>query len=499
MDRVRKAFASQTVDLGPRQIRVICSTGEVDRTGEQVVQSGIDLSGFKANPIILWQHDPEHPIGRASNFVQLPDALQMDIEFAPEGVSKKADEICGLVKAGVLNTVSIGFDPIETEAMNPAQAGKRNAPQRYLKIDLMETSIVSIPANKDTVITQRRLRAANSEDWRCAPAKDLDIDTESDWDGRDAADRILDDAGFNGDNPDPDKAKLGFLAYDEANATLKGSYKLPFADIKNGKLVAVASGIRAAASRVSQTDIPDAVKKSAQSVIDAYEEKMAEADEKAAQQTVVKGVLRRGGAPVVKDLYDIGQLAWLLASLGYAQTSARIETALEGDNSKLPEILAGVMQDLGAALIAMTEEEVAEAIAEAQGTLGQEEQMDGLAVDDAVLVTAGSNPMVRKFRAGFYRTKASATRVKDGKKISAATADALKDALAHHDKAMEAHRETGKSLVKAAKCINDLMPPDTDATDVQTSDGDGDSGGSANGKSAEARRKEVHELRAKAA
>ena len=113
--------------------------------------------------------------------------------------------------------------------------------------------------------------AATTPEWVCGASRTLPIDTASKWDGPAAAERILDDAGFNGESPDPAKAKLGFLAWDHHNPKLKGSYKLPFADIVSGKLTALKSGIDAAASRLPDTDIPDAVKTEARAVLDAYE------------------------------------------------------------------------------------------------------------------------------------------------------------------------------------------------------------------------------------
>jgi HK97 family phage prohead protease len=149
--------------LGDREVRVVASTGDVDRTGEMVEPAGIDLSGFLANPIILWQHDPEHPIGNATRAVVQGGKLICDIEFAPAGTSKKADEICGLVKAGILKGVSIGFDPIETE---PMTAGNSRGPQKYVAIDLMEVSIVSIPANVGAAVVQRSHRPGAKREGR---------------------------------------------------------------------------------------------------------------------------------------------------------------------------------------------------------------------------------------------------------------------------------------------------------------------------------------------
>lgn len=116
--------------------------------------------------------------------------------------------------------------------------------------------------------------AATEAEWVVGAAEDLPIDDKTSWDGPAAAERMLDAAGFNGASPDPAKAKRGFLTWDHHNPKLKGSYKLPFADLLGGELKALKSGIDAAASRLPQTDIPDNVKTRARAVIDAYEKRM---------------------------------------------------------------------------------------------------------------------------------------------------------------------------------------------------------------------------------
>ena len=117
-------------------------------------------------------------------------------------------------------------------------------------------------------------------DWRCGAARDLPIARDGAWDGPAAAKRMLDAAGIGGAHPKPDIAKRGFLLYDAANANLRGSYKLPFADKIGGKLTAHASGIRAAASRLPQTDAPEREKQRARQIIDHYEARMAEEEKK---------------------------------------------------------------------------------------------------------------------------------------------------------------------------------------------------------------------------
>lgn len=122
---------------------------------------------------------------------------------------------------------------------------------------------------------RRRQRAAATEaEWVCDADENLPVDTSATWDGPAAQERILDDAGFNGNSPDPAKAKRGFLTWDHHNPNLKGSYKLPFADVIGGELKAVKGGIDAAASRLPDTDIPADVKTKVRDVLDGYESRM---------------------------------------------------------------------------------------------------------------------------------------------------------------------------------------------------------------------------------
>jgi hypothetical protein len=110
--------------------------------------------------------------------------------------------------------------------------------------------------------------------WKCGASRDFAIVTRDSWDGSAAKAQIFEWAGFNGDSPDPSKAKKCFLAYDSDAPNLKGSYKLPFCNIVAGTPKAISAGITACAQRLPGTDIPADVKASAQSVIDAYKKKM---------------------------------------------------------------------------------------------------------------------------------------------------------------------------------------------------------------------------------
>jgi HK97 family phage prohead protease len=140
-------ISAKSIGLGPRQIRVIASTETVDRVGDIVVMGGADLTAFRKNPIVLASHDYHQPIGTAKVEVK-GGVLEAVITFAPSGVSKAADEWCGLAKNGVVNAVSIGFNPRKAEPI-------RGGGTKFTEWELLEISLVGIPANSSALVVER--------------------------------------------------------------------------------------------------------------------------------------------------------------------------------------------------------------------------------------------------------------------------------------------------------------------------------------------------------
>lgn len=278
---IRKAYTARVEPLGERTIRAICSTGAVDRMGEVVTQTGADLSLYKDNPIVLFSHDPHHPIGVATDVQIVNGELIADIKFADEGVSQKADEVYRLVKADILKSISIGFDPTQTEPMDPSRP---RGPQRYLKWALCEISVVAIPANPNAVITDKAYSDEDSETT---------------------------------------------MATTKTGPSLK-----------------------------------------------------------------------------IKGLYEIGQLAGLMNQLGWQHDDSCWEAQMEGDGSKMPQMLADILHSMGSALIAMTQEEVSECLAAIDAKMpdpGADPEPDKL-----VLIQHGHNSMRRKLMSAVTRSSAIA-------------------------------------------------------------------------------------------
>ena len=106
-------------------------------------------------------------------------------------------------------------------------------------------------------------------------SKDLPINDKASWDGTTAKSQMLERAGGKG-NFSASKYAQGFVIRD-GDANLLGSYKLPFAEVIDGKLTATWGGVRYAMGAVMGARTPmtlsDADRKKAYNFLKAYYKK----------------------------------------------------------------------------------------------------------------------------------------------------------------------------------------------------------------------------------
>ncbi len=145
----------ETAAKSTRSVDVIASTSAIDSYRERVEQVW-DLARYLANPVVLFSHDvSELPIGTAKNVRVENGALRATIELVPDTVNEKAGEVWRAIEAGVLRGVSVGFKP------RSRRFEKENDREILVLSDneLIEISIVSVPANPETLLNIRSLAA----------------------------------------------------------------------------------------------------------------------------------------------------------------------------------------------------------------------------------------------------------------------------------------------------------------------------------------------------
>jgi HK97 family phage prohead protease len=122
----------------------VLSDETVDRYGDVIEAAGWVLANFKKNPIALFGHDSRFIVGTWSNLRVENKRLIGRLNLAARGTSARIDELISLVEQGILRAVSVGFYPMKSEPIDPE---RKYGPQRYTKQELLETSLVSVPAN----------------------------------------------------------------------------------------------------------------------------------------------------------------------------------------------------------------------------------------------------------------------------------------------------------------------------------------------------------------
>ena len=139
-----------------RTITGTASTPEPDRMGDIVEPLGIS---FKSPVPLLLYHDTKKPVGHVTFLPPTKDGLAFEATLPtitePGTLRDRVEEAWQSIKAGLLAGVSIGFRSIEEAWMNDAAAF------RFLKTEVLELSLVTIPANASaTIATIKSLDSA---------------------------------------------------------------------------------------------------------------------------------------------------------------------------------------------------------------------------------------------------------------------------------------------------------------------------------------------------
>ena len=146
--------AKQTTQDKP--IKFVASTASPDRYGDVVDQKGWDLRAYNRNPVVLFNHNPaQMPIGKGKAYVE-NEQLMLEVEFDQKDDMAKTIE--QKVRDGFINAVSVGFQPSKTiaRASLPTDHPYYGKSGSYFQAsELLEVSIVTIPANNEATLSKQ--------------------------------------------------------------------------------------------------------------------------------------------------------------------------------------------------------------------------------------------------------------------------------------------------------------------------------------------------------
>lgn len=114
----------------------------VDRDGDAVAPFGMDITEYQKNPVILFQHKRDEPIGRAVNIEKREDGIYMVMHIFKDLNQK----VYNAVRLGALSAFSIGFK------VSDVYYDEEKDIFYLVKTLLLENSIVSVPANQESII-----------------------------------------------------------------------------------------------------------------------------------------------------------------------------------------------------------------------------------------------------------------------------------------------------------------------------------------------------------
>ena len=155
---------SKDKDAPQNRVSFIASTESPDRYGDVISQRGWQLESYKKNPIVLLNHDSGAlPIGKG--IVNLKNGqLVIDVEFDMD--DPLAANVARKAKNGFINAVSVGFQPLESvlrRELDPKSPLYGTKGQYFKRSELLEVSIVTIPANSEATMLGKMNKSSISE------------------------------------------------------------------------------------------------------------------------------------------------------------------------------------------------------------------------------------------------------------------------------------------------------------------------------------------------
>ncbi len=133
------------------------STEAVDSYETIIRSDGWDLKRFLQNPIALFNHSHDNIVGQWNNVKVKNKSLTADFVPAEKGTSALVDTVRALIEQRILRASSVGFVP------KKSVYDQKREVVIFTEAELVEVSLVSVPANSEALALARKFGASAEE------------------------------------------------------------------------------------------------------------------------------------------------------------------------------------------------------------------------------------------------------------------------------------------------------------------------------------------------
>ena len=142
--------ASTTRGTKGLRIAGYANTTDKDRVGDVVTANAWakGIENFRKNPVLLYQHKHDCPIGRVDKITV--DRKGLFVEANISDAAETLHAVQSLIKDGALKSFSVGF------RVNDGKYDHKTDSMTITDVELLEISVVSVPANQESLFSIRK-------------------------------------------------------------------------------------------------------------------------------------------------------------------------------------------------------------------------------------------------------------------------------------------------------------------------------------------------------
>ena len=147
LSELREKIHDETAGFG---VPFVVSDSEVDRDNDRVMAKGLNLENFLAAkaPVLFAHNQRDLPVARAPDTQRVGNRIKSTAQFPSADLYEFGNTVGRLVLNDFLGAASIGFLPTEWKFID----SRGDWAVDFLKADLLEYSIVPVPANPRALV-----------------------------------------------------------------------------------------------------------------------------------------------------------------------------------------------------------------------------------------------------------------------------------------------------------------------------------------------------------